>query len=147
MDDLLAVAPHWGWLIAAVLLATAELVAPGFFLVWLAGAALLTGIATLALGIGFSAQVVLFAVTAVAAVYAVRRWFRANPIATSHPLLNERTAYLIGEQVMVVEPISGGEGRVRVGDGVWSARGPDAAAGAWVRIVGADGSVLRTGPL
>ena len=42
----------------------------------------------------------------------------------------------------MVEPISGGEGRVRVGDSVWTARGPDAPAGARVRIIRAEGATL-----
>jgi membrane protein implicated in regulation of membrane protease activity len=36
---------------------------------------------------------------------------------------------------------------VKVGDGVWSARGPDAEEGTPVRITGADGSCLRVEPL
>jgi membrane protein implicated in regulation of membrane protease activity len=38
--------------------------------------------------------------------------------------------------------IENGAGRVRVGDGVWNARGPDAPAGASVVIVAADGTCL-----
>ncbi len=147
MAGLLSTAPHWAWLIAAVVLAIAELLAPGFFLIWLAAAALLTGLVTLLLGLAVPGQVILFAVSAVTAVYAVRRWLRANPIVSSDPLLNDRAGRLIGEQVLVVEAISGGGGRVRVGDGVWNARGPDTASGAWVRIVGIDGAVLRIEPV
>ena len=35
-----------------------------------------------------------------------------------------------------------GRGRARVGDGEWPVRGPDAAEGAKVRVVSADGGVL-----
>jgi len=42
----------------------------------------------------------------------------------------------------VVEPIANGHGRVKVGDSVWNARGMDAAMGANVRVIGADGAVL-----
>ena len=34
---------HWWWLVAAVVLAIAEIIAPGIFLIWLAAAAGLTG--------------------------------------------------------------------------------------------------------
>ena len=44
--------------------------------------------------------------------------------------------------VTVETAIENNKGRVRVGDGVWNARGPDAPAGASVRIVAADGTVL-----
>ena len=43
----------------------------------------------------------------------------------------------------VVEAITGGEGRVKVGDSVWSAVGADAEVGARVRVVAAEGTVLR----
>ena len=49
--------------------------------------------------------------------------------------------------VTVVVAIANGEGRVRVGDGVWSARGPDVAAGSRVRIHGADGNYLKVSPV
>ena len=60
----------------------------------------------------------------------------------SDPLLNERAARLIGQTVTVETAIENGKGRVKVGDGVWNARGPDAPSGAQVRVVGADGTCL-----
>ena len=39
--------PHWVWLIAATVLAIAELAVPGVFLIWLAAAAAITGFLTL----------------------------------------------------------------------------------------------------
>jgi membrane protein implicated in regulation of membrane protease activity len=40
------------------------------------------------------------------------------------------------------QPISGGEGRVRVGDSFWRVTGADAPAGAAVRVVRLDGATL-----
>ena len=62
---------------------------------------------------------------------------------SSDPLLNDRVGRLIGRVVTVTEPVDDHGGRVRVGDGDWSARGGPAAAGAQVRIVGIDGNCLR----
>lgn len=137
------IAPAWWWLIAAALLAGAEIVAPGFFLIWLGGAALITGVATLLLGLPDAAQFLLFAVAAMALVLTGRKFFRYTDLPSADPLLNERTARLIGQVVTVVEPIDDTGGRVRVGDGVWSARGVHAAVGERVRVSGADGNVLR----
>jgi membrane protein implicated in regulation of membrane protease activity len=53
-----------------------------------------------------------------------------------------RAIRLIGRTVTVESAIENGQGRVRVGDGVWNARGPDAPAGASVVIVAADGTCL-----
>ena len=134
--------PHYFWLVAGLLLGAAEVLAPGFFLIWFAGAAIVTGMLSFVLPIPFTGQIAIFAVLSVAAVYAGRQWFKKNPIETTDPALNNRGARLAGQVVTVVEAIEHGNGRVKVGDSVWNARGSDAAVGAPVRITGADGSVL-----
>lgn len=137
-----AIAPAWWWLIAAALLAGAEILAPGFFLIWLGGAALITGLATLVFGLPDAAQFLVFAVTALALVLTGRKFFRYADLPSSDPLLNDRAARLVGQVVTVVENIDDTGGRVKVGDSVWSARGVHAAAGERVRVTGADGNVL-----
>jgi len=134
--------PNWFWLVAGVLLAIAEILAPGFFMIWLAVAAIATGLLALVLPISMPFQVLLFASLAVAAVYAGRRWFVLNPIESTDPKLNNRGARLVGETVTVVEAIENGKGRVKVGDSVWIAKGPDAAVGVPVRVTGSEGSAL-----
>ncbi|MCI4590246.1 NfeD family protein [Sphingobium sp. BYY-5] len=133
---------HWAWLVFAALLGIAEVLMPGVFLIWIAIAAALTGLVALALPIGLPLQLLLFAGLSIVAVWGGRRWYVDNPVASTDPLLNDRTARLIGQIVTVVEPITGGEGRVKVGDSVWTARGNDAELGARVRIVSAEGAVL-----
>lgn len=138
---------HWFWLVAGVLLAIAEILVPGFFLMWLAAAAIVTGLVGLILPISMTFQILLFAVLAVVAVYAGRRWFVLNPIESTDPKLNNRGARLVGETVAVVEAIENGKGRVKVGDSVWIAKGPDAALGTHVRVTGSDGSALLVEPV
>jgi membrane protein implicated in regulation of membrane protease activity len=138
--------PHWLWLLAAVLLGIAELLVPGVFLIWIAAAAAGTGLLTLLFGVGIAFQFLLFALLSIASVYAGRRWYAANPVATSDPLLNNRAARLIGRTVAVTTPIERGEGRVKVGDSVWNCRGPDCDAGTSVRIIGAQGTCLLVEP-
>jgi len=131
------------WLAAALALAIAELIAPGFFLIFIAAAAALTGFVVLAIpGLGWIVQALLFAAFSAAAVAIGRRWYHRDRLASPSHGLNDRTAKLIGKTVEVCEAIVAGEGRVKVGDGAWSATGPDAPAGALVRITGATGSVL-----
>jgi len=144
---LIPVDPHWAWLILAGVLGIAEILVPGIFLIWIGMAALVTGLVTLALGIPEPLQFSLFAMLAVAAVFAGRRWFARNPIESSDPLLNDRAARLVGETVTVVEAIEGGEGRVRVGDGVWPAKGADAPLGTRLRVTGIDRGLLKVEPL
>lgn len=135
-------APHWGWLALGVVLATLEMLAPGYFLIWLAAAALMTGLIALFVPLGLPLQVALFAALAVAAVLLGRRWLSANPIVSPDPLMNDRGGRLVGETVVVTHALAGGDGRVRHGDSEWLARGPDAAPGTRMRITGHDGSVL-----
>lgn len=138
--------PQWIWLLAATVLAIAEILVPGVFLIWLAAAAAVTGFATLAFGLPFAFQLVLFALLSIAAVYGGRRWYIRNPMPSADPLLNDRAARLTGETLVVVSDIENGRGRVRVGDSVWACRGPDCAAGSRVRVTGADGACLRVEP-
>lgn len=137
-----AIAPHFLWLIAGVLLCSAEMLVPGVYLLWIGLAALLTGLAAWLLPIGVEIEVALFAVSAIASVFAGRRWTASGAIASDDPLLNDRAGRLIGEVVTLVDSIESGHGRARVGDSVWSVRGPDAPAGTHVRIVGAQGTEL-----
>ncbi|WP_428630745.1 NfeD family protein [Sphingopyxis sp.] len=137
-----SMAPHWAWLTVGVLLCAAEIVAPGFFLVWLGVAAIATGILAFVLPITVPMQLGIFAVLAFIALYGARRWLKANPIVSSDPLLNQRGGRLIGEVLTLVTAIENGRGRAKVGDGEWPVRGPDAAEGTKVRVVSADGGLL-----
>ena len=139
--------PHWVWLIVALVLAIAELLVPGVLLIWLAAAAALTGLSALVFGLPLAFQFAVFALFSIASVYVGRRWYANNPVESSDPLLNDRAARLLGQNVIVVGAIENGQGRVRVGDGVWPARGPDAAEGSWVRVTGAEGTCLRVEPI
>ncbi|MEO6216379.1 MAG: NfeD family protein [Sphingomonas sp.] len=134
------------WLAGALLLAIAELIAPGFFMIFLAVGAMLTGVAALVVpGTPLLVQMLFFALFTAVAVAVGRHWYKQGP-AADDPLLNDRVARLIGTTAEVCEPIVGGKGRVRVGDGAWIAQGTDAKAGAIVRITGATGSVLQVEP-
>ena len=137
---------HWWWLIGAALLGILEIFLPGIFLAWIAAAAALTGIVVALLPISLPFELALFGLLAMAAVFGGRRHYERNPVESSDPMLNDRTARLIGQQVTVVTAIENGEGRVKVGDGVWAARGPDAAAGSRMVVTGADGTCLRVAP-
>ena len=134
--------PHWLWLIAGLVLAVAEMVVPGVFLIWFAAAALIVGLLTAAFPIAAPVQVVLFVVLSLVSVLASRRFLRRYPIQSADPLLNQRGAQLVGRQVVVTQAIQGGSGRVRCGDSEWLAQGPDAEPGARMTVTGSQGSVL-----
>lgn len=142
MDQLLGMETHWGWLALGLLLAVGEMAIPGVFLIWLAGAAIVTGLVSWAVPIGLALQIVLFVALALASVFMGRNWLRANPIESADPKMNDRGARSVGETVLVTQVIEGGSGRVRLGDSEWLARGPDAEPGTRMRVAGHDGAVL-----
>jgi membrane protein implicated in regulation of membrane protease activity len=135
--------PGWLWMIGGVLLLIAEIIAPGFFLVFIGAAAMATGAFALLFGLGVAAQLALFALYALLAVLVGRRFYANAAADSSDPLLNDRSARMIGKVVTVVEAVDAYNGRVRVGDGEWSARGGPAAPGDRVRITGVDGNCLK----
>lgn len=134
--------PHWPWLALGFFLAAAEILVPGVFLIWLAGAALITGVLAFFLPIGMPLQIVIFALLAIVSVFIGRNYLRANPIEEVDPKMNRRGMRLAGETAVVVQAIDGGTGRIRHGDSEWLAKGIDADVGSRVRITGSDGSVL-----
>jgi membrane protein implicated in regulation of membrane protease activity len=135
---------HWLWLIGGVLLFIAEVIAPGFFLIFIGAAAIATGLLTWTLDLGLPLQLAAFAVLALAAIRVIgRRAYARGRAVSTDPLLNDRAARLVGRSVTVVEAISSSSGRVRVDDGEWNARGASAAVGEQVRITGIDGNCLK----
>ena len=142
MNGLLGVDVHWVWLGLGLLLAIGEMTIPGVFLIWMAGAALVTGLVSWFVPIGVPLQVVLFAVLSIVFVFAGRRWLRQHPIEAADPKMNDRGARAVGEVVVVSQVIETGQGRVKLGDSEWLARGPDAEPGTRMRVTGSDGAVL-----
>jgi hypothetical protein len=139
--------PGGAWLIAALLLGTAELAMPGVFLVFVAIAAAITGLLAVALpDLSASAQLASFGAWSVAAVLIGRRWYSDYPVDSDAALLNDRGAQMVGQVVVVEVAIEQGRGRVRVGDGVWSATGPDLATGARARVRAVDNGTLVVEP-
>ena len=134
--------PGWLWAIGGVLLLIAEVVAPGFFLVFIGAAAIATGLFTVLFDLGLSAQVGLFIVYAALFVLVFKRWYGQPEGPSADPLLNDRAARLIGRSVTVVEAVDAHAGRVRVGDGEWNARGGPAAPGDRVRVASVEGNCL-----
>ena len=135
--------PGWMWLIGGVVLLIAEIIAPGFFLVFIGAAAIAAGLFTVLFDLGTAAQLALFALYAIVAVTIGRRVYAHQNVDSSDPLLNDRGARLIGKSVTVIEAVDEHGGRVRVGDSEWSARGGPAAPGERVRISGIDGNCLN----
>lgn len=132
----------WNWLLLAVALFALEAVVPGVHFVWFGVAAVAAGMITLVTGLAWPWQLIVFAVLAVASVFAARRFARSDNSPSDLPDLNLRSTQYVGRIVLVEEAIRAGRGKVRVGDSVWQAEGDDLPAGAQARVTGARDTVL-----
>src|SRR5919107_4376437 len=97
--------PGWLWLIGGVVLLIAEIIAPGFFLIFIGAAAIATGVFTVLFDFGIVPQLALFALYAVLAVLIGRRFYANKHTDSADPLLNDRAGRLVGKQVTVVVPV------------------------------------------
>ena len=147
MAALLEALGPWTRAIAGLVLIVLEMLAPGVFLVWLGLAAVMTAVASWAFDLSWQAQALVFAALAVAAVALGRTATRHREDEDpSRPALNRRGQDLVGRVFALDEAIAGGSGRIRVGDSSWRVSGPDAPAGARVRVVGVEGATLVVEP-
>lgn len=130
------------WFAAGLVIAAAELVAPGYFLLWIGLAACGTGAAEAALGLNWEGQLIAFAVLTVGLVGLAAWRLRHRPPPPD--VVNAAAAGLIGANCTALG-FEAGEGRVNIRDSTWPARVADRsspAAGELLRVVGLDGNTL-----
>jgi membrane protein implicated in regulation of membrane protease activity len=142
LTELLYSLGAWNWLIAAVVLLILETIVPGVHFLWFGIAAAVVGTLAFATGIVWQWQVLAFVLLSVAAVFWVKRFARPDLAISDLPDLNVRGQQYVGRSLVVEQAIENGRGKVRVGDTLWSAEGPDAPAGARVKVTGTRGTVL-----
>ena len=139
--------PGWIWAIGGVLLLIAEIIAPGFFLIFVGAAAVLTGLFTLLFDLGIAPQLALFAIYAVLAVMIGKRWYGESHGGDQRHPINEPAKRLVGKTVTAVSEVDEHGGRVRVGDGEWNARGGPATVGDRLTVTSVEGNCLIVEPL
>jgi inner membrane protein len=137
MERIIAELGSWNWVALGLVLLTLEIIVPGVFMLWFGIAAIVIGTITLMLGdAGFwpwEAQVIVFLALSIGLAYFGKRLSDRGD-ETDQPLLNQRSAQMIGRTVALAEPIADGYGRIQL-DGVqWRVSGPDLPAGARVKV-------------
>jgi inner membrane protein len=131
------------WLGLGLMLMALETLVPGVFLIWFGIAALLMGaIVWFAPEMHVLFQAALFGGLAVAAVFVYKGWFKSREPAPDQPLLNQRSAQLVGRIVVLESAIVNGYGKVRIGDALWTVVGADLPVGSRVVVTGAQGMEL-----
>ena len=134
----------WVWLVGGGLLLGLEILLPGAFLLWLGLAAAMVGVLLVFVPLDAGLQLGLFAALSVVLAVFARMVLRYGVSVTDRSTLNKAGNRFTGQIVEVAEPIIGGRGKVKIGDTVWIAEGPDAAQGARVRVTGSKGTVVVT---
>jgi hypothetical protein len=130
------------WLVIAIVLAIAEVVAPGIFLIFLAVGAIAAGLAALATP-DLRWQLLVFVAASAAAVLALGSLYRRWLLAGRGDAASTVGRGPIGEHGTVVEPIRDGRGKVKVRDTVWLAAGPDLPEGTPIIVDRRDGTLLH----
>ena len=144
MAELLANIDYWHWLILGGVLLLVEVAASGFFFLWMAVAAAITGLVLLVYpGLGWQYQLMLFSGLSVISIIAFRSYQRSNPESTDQPALNRRGEQHLGRSFTLEQPITNNVGVIRVDDSTWRITGADLPAGSSVRVVGAEGVILK----
>ena len=140
----------WHWLALGLILLSIEMAVGTFDLLWVAVAAGLTSlyaaIAPDAIA-GWQGQVLFFAAAATGLFLLGRTVFKKmRDSVEEHPTLNKRMQGTVGQRGVVATDFSGGIGRVRLGDTVWSAEtedGTDLVTGTRIIVEATEGNVLK----
>lgn len=139
----------WHWLALGLFLISIEMLLGTFDLLWIALASALTSAfaafapAEMA---AWQGQLIFFAIASIGLFIlgrTVGRRMREN--VEEHPTLNKRMAGTLGKRATVATDFSGGLGRVKLGDTVWSAEtvdGSDPITGTAVIIEETSGNSL-----
>jgi len=144
MDELFAGVSFWHWLLVGMICMGVEMFAPGAFFLGLGLAALvMAGLLWAVPDLSWQVQLFGFAVLALVSILGMRRYFKARPIISEQPLLNQRGAQYVGRTFTLAEPIVNGQGKIKVDDSTWKVYGEDCVAGTRIIITGVDGVVLK----
>lgn len=146
--------PWWAWMVLGGVLGVAEMGVPGAYLMWIALGAAVTGALDAAFGLSTAAQLGTFAAaSAVSCAVGYFVYREMDRRVRGETPLNDKSSAMLGARGTVCEPFFNGRGKVRVGDGVWLADGPDLAEGAPVVVSAVRGTRLvvqavepRSGP-
>jgi membrane protein implicated in regulation of membrane protease activity len=142
MADILFGLGVWNWFILGGLLLAVEVAAPGTFILWLGLSAIAVGALSLVIDWPWQAQLIIFAVLAIASIILWRRLSPKTEELATQPFLNRRTDGFVGRVFTLEKPIIDGSGGVRIGDTIWRVKGPDLPAGSRVTVTGSDGATL-----
>ncbi|MBZ9670510.1 NfeD family protein [Mesorhizobium sp. B3-2-1] len=141
LDRIVSELGPWNWMVLGFVLLVVEVIAPGFFMLWIGIAALVIGAVSLLIWDAaiwtWQVQVLLFLVLSLVSAFVGKKLMGGRDQPSDQPLLNRRGAQMIGKMATLAEPIRDGRGRIKLGDTLWRVSGPDLPAGTQVRVTAA----------
>src|SRR4051812_17616621 len=141
IDRIVSELGPWNWMVLGFVLLVVEVIAPGFFMLWIGIAALIVGAVSLLIWDvaiwTWQAQVLLSLVLSLFSAFVGKKLMGGHAQPTDQPLLKRRGAQMVGRMATLAEPIRDGRGRIKLGDPLWRVSGPDLPAGTQVRVTSA----------
>ena len=132
------------WLALGLCLLAAEALGASGFLIGAAVAAIANSVLVWFVpDLSFTAQIVIYAVTAMVATAVYFRVFQVAQEDDGTPAINARAGSLVGTTLQLPEDLDG-IGRVQIGDTMWKVTSTEPlAAGTEIVVVGNDGMTLE----
>ena len=135
---------YWHWWVFGIVLIILELFVPGAFFLWLGISAAVVGFLMLLMpDMTWQYQWLIFAVFSVISIVLWRQFMLKRPSPSDHPTLNRRGEQYVGRVFTLNEAIVDGVGKIRVDDTMWKIAGEDCPVGSKVKVIEAEGAVLK----
>jgi membrane protein implicated in regulation of membrane protease activity len=131
------------WLLVALALTIAEVLAPGTFLIFLGLGAVMAGLSTLLIA-DLRGEILVFVASSGIALLFGRALYRR--ILSRRDGASEIGRGPVHEHGIVVDPIVDGRGKVKVRDTMWLAAGPDLPRGTAIVVLRREGTLLHVKP-
>ena len=134
----------WYWWVIALVFLVVEILAPGFFFLWMAISGFVTGALVLLIPvISMDVQVLVFSLLSVVTIILWKFYGKKYSITSDHPLLNKRGNQYIGRVFSLYEPIKNGEGKIKVDDSIWKVHGEDCDITTRVKVIAVRGTIFE----
>ncbi len=134
----------WYWWVFAVFMLGVEILAPGFFFLWLSISGFVVGgLLFLFPAMILEVQLLIFGLLSIISVVLWRQYGIKKPTETDHPLLNKRGAQYIGRTFSLIEPIENGRGKIKADDSIWTVLGEDCPLDSKVKVVKVNGVLFE----
>ncbi|WP_116186582.1 NfeD family protein [Pectobacterium aquaticum] len=138
---------HWFWLSLGGLLLAAEMLGASGYLLWSGLSAVLVGLLTWIMPLGWPLQGTIFAILTIATALLWWYWLRKRTLSRPQSMLNQRGQQLVGLRATLTDPVINGFGRVNIGDSSWRVKSEqDLPVGTQVEVVAVDGITLHVRP-